>query len=109
MSYYDIQVSAYLHRPIKSNQGRRQGQWRSEDVRGPWTTDSPEPLPILHNLIPLTPPHIHPYLDVAHVYLYYMILNTALLISTYLMVYFGNLGPFDDAMGKMGGGPLMTQ
>ena len=25
-------------------------QWRSEDVRGPWTTDSPGPLPILHNL-----------------------------------------------------------
>ena len=24
MSYYDIQVSANLHRPIKSNQGRRQ-------------------------------------------------------------------------------------
>ena len=26
MSYYDIQVSANLHRPIKSNQGRRQGK-----------------------------------------------------------------------------------
>ena len=26
MSYYDIQVSANLHRPIKSNQGRRQGE-----------------------------------------------------------------------------------
>ena len=33
-------------------------QWRREDVRGPWTTDSPGPLPILHDLIPLThPPH----------------------------------------------------
>ena len=33
-------------------------QWRSKDVRGPWTTDSPGPLPILHNLNPLTtPPH----------------------------------------------------
>ena len=36
-------------------------QWRSEDARGPRTTDAPGPLPILHNLIPLTPPHIHPY------------------------------------------------
>ena len=44
-------------------------------------------------------PHIHPYSDFAHVYLYYMSLNTALLISTYLMVYFENLGPFDDVMG----------
>ena len=26
MSYYDIQVNANLHRPIKSNQGRRQGK-----------------------------------------------------------------------------------
>ena len=26
MSYYNIQVSANLHRPIKSNQGRRQGK-----------------------------------------------------------------------------------
>ena len=26
MSYYDIQVSANLHRPIKYNQGRRQGK-----------------------------------------------------------------------------------
>ena len=26
-------------------------QWRSEDVRGPWTTDSTGPLPILHNLM----------------------------------------------------------
>ena len=26
MSYYDLQVSANLHRPIKSNQGRRQGK-----------------------------------------------------------------------------------
>ena len=26
MSYYDIQVSANLHRHIKSNQGRRQGK-----------------------------------------------------------------------------------
>ena len=26
MSYYDIQVSANLHRPIKSNQGRHQGK-----------------------------------------------------------------------------------
>ena len=26
MSYYDIQVSANLHWPIKSNQGRRQGK-----------------------------------------------------------------------------------
>ena len=31
-------------------------QWRSKDVRGQWTTDSPGPLSILHNLIPLTPP-----------------------------------------------------
>ena len=26
MSYYDTQVSANLHRPIKSNQGPRQGK-----------------------------------------------------------------------------------
>ena len=26
MSYYDIQVSCNLHRPIKYNQGRRQGK-----------------------------------------------------------------------------------
>ena len=26
MSYYDMQVSANLHRPIKYNQGRRQGK-----------------------------------------------------------------------------------
>ena len=26
MPYYDIQVSANLHRPIKYNQGRRQGK-----------------------------------------------------------------------------------
>ena len=26
MSYYDILVSANLHRPIKSNQGRHQGK-----------------------------------------------------------------------------------
>ena len=26
MSYYDIQVGANLHRPIKSNQERRQGK-----------------------------------------------------------------------------------
>ena len=52
-------------------------QWRREDVRGPWTTDSPGPLPILHNLIPLTspPPDIQLYSDFAHVYLYYMISN----------------------------------
>ena len=30
-------------------------QWRSEDVRGPWTTDSLGPLPIVHNLIPFDP------------------------------------------------------
>ena len=47
-------------------------------VRGPWTTDLPGPLPILHNLIPLTPPYIHTYSDFAYVYLYYMILSTAL-------------------------------
>ena len=48
----DIPVSCYRH-PI---------QWRSKDVRGPWTTDSPGPLPILHNLIPLTPPSHTPLL-----------------------------------------------
>ena len=33
----------------------------------------------------------------------FMILNTALFNQyIHLMVYFGNLGPFDDAMGKMG-------
>ena len=37
-------------------------QWRSKDVWGPWTTDSPGPLPILHNLIPLTPPPHTPLL-----------------------------------------------
>ena len=26
MSYYDIQVNANLHRPIKSNQGQRKGK-----------------------------------------------------------------------------------
>ena len=27
-------------------------QGRSKDIQGPWTTDSPGPLPILHNLFP---------------------------------------------------------
>ena len=40
-------------------------QWRSEDIRGPWTTESQGPPPILHNLIPLTPPHKQPYSDFA--------------------------------------------
>ena len=53
-------------------------QWRSKDVRGPWTTDSPGPLPILHNLIPLTPPPHTPLLKLCTcLSLYYMILNTA--------------------------------
>ena len=51
-------------------------QWRSEDVRGPWTTDSPGPLPILHNLIPLTPPPQTPLLRPC-TRLTYMIFNAA--------------------------------
>ena len=46
---------------------------------------------------------LHPYPDFAHVYLIYMILNTAL-INQYIShgERFENLGPFDDAMGEMG-------
>ena len=79
-------------------------QWLSEDVRGPWTTDSPGPLPILHNFFPLTPPPHTPLLRICTLLslLPYMISIRHFLISTYFMVYFGNLGPFDDAMGKMG-------
>ena len=38
MSYYDIQVRANLHRPIKYNQGRRQGKSLEggKAPRGPW-------------------------------------------------------------------------
>ena len=109
-------IFKWYHSMVRS---KSYGQWHSKDVRGPWTTDSPGPLPILHNIIPLTPPphtpllrlctclqwcskdvpgpmdnglsapilhnlipltlpHIHPYSDFAHVYLYYMISNTAL-------------------------------
>ena len=77
-------------------------QWRSEDVRGPWTTLSPGPLPILHNLISLTPPPQTPLLILCTCLslLYGFIRN--FLIGTHLMVYFGNLGPFDDAMGEIG-------
>ena len=78
----------------------RSQQWRSEDVRGPWTTDSPGPLPILHNLIPLTPlPHT-PLLRLCTISLHDFIRH--FLIITYLMVCFGNFGPFHDAMGEMG-------
>ena len=40
-------------------------QWRSEEVRGPWTTPNglSGALPILYNLIPLTPPPHTPLLS----------------------------------------------
>ena len=36
-----------LHCPSVSPSAATAGQWRSEDVGGPWTTNSPGPLPIL--------------------------------------------------------------
>ena len=53
-------------------------QWRSKDFRAHGQRTLRGPLPILHNLIPLTPPPHTPYSDFAHVYLYHMILDTAL-------------------------------
>ena len=61
-------------------------------VRGPWSTDSPGP-PGRRG------PHIHTYSDLADVYLYHMILNTALFnqyISHGVFWKFGN-----DAMGAL--------
>ena len=77
----------FIIRVISSadNETTTVNQWRSKDVRGPWTTDSPGPLPIHHNLIPLTPPSHTPYSDFAHVYLYYMILNRVILQSGYII------------------------
>ena len=64
-----------------------QNQWHSEDVRGPWTTDSLGPLPILHYLIPLIPPPLTPYSDFAHVFsLLYDLKIRHFLISTHIMV-----------------------
>ena len=52
-------------------------QWRSKDVpaHGQWTLRGPSPYFITFLHWPL--PHIHLYSNFAHVYLYYMILNTA--------------------------------
>ena len=51
-------------------------QWRSKDVRGPWTTDSLGPLPILQNFIPLTPLPYTPQLRLCTRLYLYTILNT---------------------------------
>ena len=78
-------------------------QWRSEDFRGPWTTDSLGPLLTFHNLIALTPPPTYTPTQTLHTFIsiiWFWIRH--FLISTYLMVYFGNLGPFDDSMGEVG-------
>ena len=78
-------------------------QRRSEDVRGPWTKDSSGPLPILYNLISLTPPP-HTLLLKLCTRLYDFKYGT---FNQYISHgIFGNFGPFDDAMGEMGA-PLM--
>ena len=66
-------------------------QWRSEDVRGPWTTDSPGPLLMLNNLIPLTP---------SATYTPTQTLYTSLLYD--FNQYTHLMDPFDGAMGEMG-------
>ena len=76
------------------------GLARTFGAHGQWTLRGPSPYFITLFLWPL--PNIHTYSDFAHIYIYYMILNTHFLINTYLIVYFGNLGPFDDMMGEMG-------
>ena len=54
---WHVLVQIYFWKSVKSrNRWPRWRQWRSEDVRGPWTKDSPGPLPIFHNLVPLIPP-----------------------------------------------------
>ena len=48
-------------------------------------------------------PTVHLYSDFAQFISIIWFWIRHFLISTYLMVYFGNLGPFDDGMGEMGG------
>ena len=78
-------------------------QWRSEDVRDPWTTDPLGPLPILHNLIHLTPPPHTPLLRLCTC----LILLYDFKFGTFSLVHisygeFWKCGSFDDSMGEMG-------
>ena len=90
-----LEIPIFLHRTCRPT-FTTSGVARTFGAHGQRTLRGPSP----YFLWPL--PHIHPFSDFAHVYLYYVILNTALLISTYIMVQFENLGPFDDAMGEIG-------
>ena len=88
-------------------------KWRCEPARtfgahGQRTLRGSYPYFITLFLWPL--PHIHPYLDFTHVWFWIW----HFLISTHLMVYFGNLSPFDARLWWLDGGggnrgPLMTQ
>ena len=87
-------------------------QWRSEGVRGPWTTDSLGPTPPHFTTLSLWPPHRPtPCSDFWHVYLYRQIwLYTALfnqllshrLYSLYGVFWkFGSLSWSDREMGAL--------
>ena len=80
-------------------------QWRSKDVRGPWTTDSLGPLPILQNFIPLTPLPYTPQLRLCtRLSLYNFKYDPSVHISWCILEIWvpydaiGEMGPLDDAM-----------